>query len=424
MAFHRDHGAVYRESPCVRIFQQVQELPSRGFFILVSCDNDTGIFGGSQGLCILGAGASGEHAGAGEEHHRAAFGQKRRPVLGRGHSPNLFCVKRFYSLQDAPAQRIFQVCRVSGVHAVDIPDHAVHIHRHRRDLLVLNGSPQEKQHFLGPAQGEGGDQHFFLLADTFSHQLCEPFFLHLPVGVKPAAVGGFQDGHIRAQPGDADSLDGALGESGKVAGIEETSLFRDQVEAGGPGDMACRITGQGKSFKEGAGGLEPHSADAIQHGQHILLGVVGNLVLPAVHYFQAVIQQHLGQVRCHGRHVYGGGRVGPADDGQGADVVHMGVAYQDGVHAAVLLHCAEIRYGVLGAGLPYAAVHKDSLSGNPDINAAASYLHSSAKKMKLHNFLYPFRPCIRLLFACAEIFRGTLQTVLSPSIKYTTNPRT
>ena len=60
--------------------------------------------------------------------------------------------------------------------------------------------------------------------------------------------------------------------------------------------MACRITGQGKSFKEGAGGLVPHSADALQHVQHILLGVVGNLVLPAVHYFQAVIQQHLGQV--------------------------------------------------------------------------------------------------------------------------------
>lgn len=81
-----------------------------------------------------------------------------------------------------------------------------------------------------------------------------------------------------------------------------------------------------------------------------------NLVLFAAHDLQTVIQQNPGEFCRHSGHIDAGLRVGLADDRQGPDMIHVGMADDDGVQPALLLYGAKVGKGISGTGLPDAAV--------------------------------------------------------------------
>lgn len=170
--------------------------------------------------------------------------------------------------------------------------------------------------------------------------------------MEPVSVSGLYDGDVRPQSGNADSLDGALGEGGEISGIKQASLVCDKINTGGACNMSRRIECQGKPFQNGKGSLIADNVDTSQHGQDILFGIVRNLAFTVIHDLQTVIQKYPGEICGHGSHVDGSFRIRLADDRKGSDMVHMGVADQNGIQAALFLQGAEIGQWIFSAGLP------------------------------------------------------------------------
>ena len=77
-----------------------------------------------------------------------------------------------------------------------------------------------------------------------------------------------------------------------------------------------------------------------------------NLIFSILHDLQAVIEQNPGQLRSHGSHIDPRIRIGFADDRKCPDMVHVGMADDDGIHAALFLYSPKIRNRILGCRLP------------------------------------------------------------------------
>ena len=80
---------------------QIQKLPSRRLLVLIAGEDDACILRRNQVLGILDAGASGEHAGAGDKDHRIIPCQKLLPFLACGDGLDMLCVEGLVSLQDS-----------------------------------------------------------------------------------------------------------------------------------------------------------------------------------------------------------------------------------------------------------------------------------------------------------------------------------
>ena len=145
--------------------------------------------------------------------------------------------------------------------------------------------------------------------------------------------------------------------------------------------MARGIKCQRKALQYGERSLIAQRMNPPQHGEDILLGVMGNLVLPVFHDFQAVVQKNPGQIRSHGCHINGNCGIGFADYGQSAYMIHVGMTDKDSVQPALLLYGAEIGKRVFPGGLTDAAVHQDAPVRNSDIYGATANLHGAAEKM-------------------------------------------
>lgn len=150
----------------------------------------------------------------------------------------MLCVEGFVSLQDSFSEGAFQVNGIAGIHGIDGTDHSVHVDRNRRDLLILDSGPQYQQYLLRSSQSEGGNEDFLFLPDAFSHQIHQSLFLCLSVGMQAVSVGGFRDGDVGAESGNADSVDGALGKCAEISGIKQAPLLGGQVDACGACDMS------------------------------------------------------------------------------------------------------------------------------------------------------------------------------------------
>ncbi len=62
-------------------------------------------------------------------------------------------------------------------------------------------------------------------------------------------------------------------------------------------------------------------------------------------------------------------------------MIHMCVAYNDGVHTALLLYGPKIWNRILRCRLPDPGIQKDSSARNPYIDTAPANLHGASKKM-------------------------------------------
>ena len=145
--------------------------------------------------------------------------------------------------------------------------------------------------------------------------------------------------------------------------------------------MPRRVEGQRKIIKDGEGHMVMNRVDAPQHGKDVLFRIVRDLILPGVHDLQTVIQKNPRQIRGHERHIDGSVRIGPADDRKRSDVIHMRVADEDGIHAALLLDRTKVRQRILCCRLPYSAVQKKLPAGKSDVYAASANFHGSAGKI-------------------------------------------
>ena len=116
--------------------------------------------------------------------------------------------------------------------------------------------------------------------------------------------------------------------------------------------MSRRIKCQGEILQNGKRGLKADHMDPSQHGQHILFGVVRDFALPVIHDFQTVIQENPGKICRHGSHIDWGIRECLADKRKRPDMIHVGVADEDGVKAALFLQGTEVGNRIFRAGLP------------------------------------------------------------------------
>ena len=269
-AFHRNGAAIDRQFPSFRFIKQVKKLPPGRLFVLIPCDYDTCILRRCQQLCILGAGASGQHTGTGYQDNRLVSRQQFFSLLCRSHRRNFLCVERLISLQNPLSQRIFQINRIPHIHPVDISDHAVYEHRHRRNLLVQKRHTQNQKDFLRPPQGKCRNQNFLLLCNAFPNQLHQTLLLHHPVCMQPISVGCLHNRHIRTELGNPDSFNSTLGKCGEITGIEQASFLRNQIYTRRPRNMPCRVERQVKSVKDRKRRLITDGMDTFQHGKHIL----------------------------------------------------------------------------------------------------------------------------------------------------------
>ena len=126
-----------------------------------------------------------------------------------------------------------------------------------------------------------------------------------------------------------------------------------------------------------------------QHGGDGVLWVEGELLflLPArLHDAQGVAEQDLGESLGGGRRKNGDARVGDVDQGEGADVIGVGVGEQDGVQRAAVLDLGEVGEPVCFSGThANTGVDEDALAGDFEQGAGGADFVGAAQEGKLHS---------------------------------------
>ncbi len=166
------------------------------------------------------------------------------------------------------------------------------------------------------------------------HGFGQALFFLLAVGVQAVAVGGFQHQQVRRKARNRQAGDGALVVQGNVAGNQYVSLAAFQADHGRPQDVPGRKEMRPDRARDGDAFSQRHRDHAGKHpGDQVgvVKGTFPFLLRFLRHQLERVGQQDPHQVHGGGGGVNGGGGEGLVDQGQGADVVQVGVGDQDGI---------------------------------------------------------------------------------------------
>ena len=179
---------------------------------------------------------------------------------------------------------------------------------------------------------------------------------------------------------------GALRGQGDVAADQHGALRGVQPGHGRAEDVAGGIEGHAPVRQQGVGLAQGQGAQAVQQGLHLRRPVGRGLplrLLADLRDAQGVLQhnghQGEGGRRGHQRR----GRKGAGRQGQGPDVVGVGMGDDDGVDPADLLQAPQVGQGI-GRVQPHAGVEQHAAAAGLDHHATGADLGCAPEQVDAH----------------------------------------
>ena len=176
----RDPSFPFGVRRMVILVQQVHQFSARRLLVLISCQDYAGILPWEELLRIEYTGSSGQHSRTGDENSSSRRIHQCVPVFRHLHGADILRIKRVLSPHDPLREVSPQKSRITGIDAVHIAHHAVHINGDMRYFTVAHRFPEYQKNFLRPAQCEGRDQDLHALPRAIRHGLNKSRFFESP----------------------------------------------------------------------------------------------------------------------------------------------------------------------------------------------------------------------------------------------------